>query len=129
MNNVSLIGRFAADPQLRKTANDKSVLNFRLAVDVPFQKDGVAWLDCVVWDKPADNIAQYFAKGKPIWITGHLQTREFETKDGQKAKAVEVNVHRWGFVPKDSTQAKSETQNQPENRIVNATVTDDELPF
>ena len=85
MNNVILIGRLVADPELKTTQSGIEVTSFRIAVDRPYSKDGekkTDFIDIVAWRKTAAFICQYFTKGKPIVINGSLQTRSYETKDG-----------------------------------------------
>lgn len=101
LNHVVLMGRLAADPVLKSTAGGKLVSSFRLAVDRGMKAaDGSSqtdWLDCVAWEKTADFIAKYFAKGGLICVEGQLQSRSYEDKNGNKRTAVEVVVRQAHF--------------------------------
>lgn len=100
MNKAILMGRLAADPELRRTPNDIAVISFTIAISRPFSKDGVQqtdWIDCVAWRQTAEFISRYFNKGKMIMIEGSIQTRTYEDKTGNKRKAVEVLVDRCEF--------------------------------
>ena len=102
MNNVILIGRLVADPELKTTQSGIEVTSFRIAVDRPYSKDGekkADFIDIVAWRKTAAFICQYFTKGKPIVINGSLQTRSYETKDGSKRYVTEVLADNVEFVP------------------------------
>lgn len=100
MNKVILIGRLTADPELRKTASDVSVSNYTLAVKRAYSKGGEAqtdFIDCVTWRGGADFAGKYLKKGMQIAIVGKIETRNWEDKNGDKRKAVEVNVDEHFF--------------------------------
>lgn len=101
MNTISTIGRFTADPVLRKTPDDVSVLTFTLAVDRSYVKAGekrkVDFLDYVAWRGQAEFIEKHFSKGDSIAIEGSLQTRDLENKEGAKRKAYEILVENVTF--------------------------------
>ena len=101
MNFVLLLGRLVADPELKKTTSGKSVCAFTLAVDKGKDR-GADFIDTVAWGKTAEFICKYFKKGSPIVIEGAVQTRTYEDKNGQKRKAVEINVKNAEFVPKNA---------------------------
>ena len=101
MNFVLLMGRFVADPELKKTTSGKSVCAFTLAVDKGKDR-GADFIDTVAWEKTAEFICKYFKKGSPIVIEGAVQTRTYEDKNGQKRKAVEINAKNAEFVPKNA---------------------------
>ena len=113
MNSVALLGRIVFDPELKTTPNGKEVINFRIAVDKPYQKDserGVDFFDVVAWGKTAVFIAQYFTKGKPIAVIGSLQTRSYQAKDGSNRHVTEILANSVEFVPnskKDDTTPNS----------------------
>ena len=101
MNFVLLMGRFVADPELKKTTSGKSVCAFTLAVDKGKDR-GADFIDTVAWRNTAEFICKYFKKGSPIVIEGAVQTRTYEDKNGQKRKAVEINAKNAEFVPKNA---------------------------
>ena len=100
LNVVAIMGRLTADPQMRQTQSGKSVASFRVAVDRG-RKDAngqnqTDWLDVVAWDKTADFVSRYFSKGSMIAVTGRLQSRNYQDKNGNNRTAIEVvanNVH------------------------------------
>ena len=99
MNNIQLIGRLTAKPELRHTNSGKAVCNFSIAVERRFKdaegKAVVDYVDCVSWSQ-AEFISKWFDKGVRIGLTGELQTRSYE-KDGQTRKVVEVLVNTVEF--------------------------------
>ena len=108
MNKVVLLGRLAADPELRQTGTGISVTSFSIAVDRPYTKGSerqTDWIDIVAWRNTAEFVCKYFQKGSPIIIEGSIQTRTWEDKAGQKRKSVEVIADNIEFVPrtKDSS--------------------------
>ena len=106
MNLVCLIGRLTKDPELKTTQNGKSVVTFSLAVD-GFKKGETDFIDCVAWNKTAENLAKFKKKGEQIAITGRLTTRNYEDRNGNKRKAVEVTVNDLQFI---GGKSNSETQ-------------------
>lgn len=101
MNNVNLIGRITATPELRHTGTSgKPVCNFSVAVERKFKDaDGnaiVDYVDCVIWNQGAEFLCKWFDKGVRIGLTGELQTRRYE-KDGQTHKITEILVNTVEF--------------------------------
>lgn len=94
MNNCSFIGRLTATPELKNTASGTSVCSFSLAVERRFKdSDGkpiVDYIDFVAWKHNADFLCKWFDKGVRVAVTGELQTRMYEDKDGKKIKVSEI---------------------------------------
>ena len=97
MNKVCLVGRMCADVELRSTNTGKSVCDFALAVDRKGKDAGTDFIDCAAWEKTAEFISSYFSKGSRIAITGRLQTRNYEDKNGSRRKVTEVVVEEVFF--------------------------------
>lgn len=101
INNVVLMGRLVATPELRNTQTGVAVLSFTIAVDRSFAKAGeqrqADFIDCVAWRNTAEFISKYFQKGSMIAITGSIQTRNYEDKSGNKRKATEIVVDQASF--------------------------------
>lgn len=113
-NKVILIGRVAADPELRYTTTGKPVVNFVIAVNRPkfgdAQQSNADFINIVAWQKLAEICANYLTKGKLIAIDGALHVRSYETKDGQKRKAYEVLANTMKMLdrPKSPSSASAE---------------------
>jgi len=109
MNSVNLVGRLARDPDLRYTPNGTAVCSFVLAVRNPFRLDDdgnptADFINCVVWQKPAEMFAEGHRKGDQVAVSGRLQTRSYENKDGETVWVTEVNVENLHFIkPKDES--------------------------
>ncbi|MHC5373085.1 single-stranded DNA-binding protein [Enterococcus sp. LJL120] len=94
INNVVLVGRLTKDPDLRYTSNGAAVATFTLAVNRNFtNQDGnreADFINCVIWRKPAETMANYARKGTLLGVTGRIQTRNYENQQGQRVYVTEV---------------------------------------
>ena len=104
MNYIALMGNITKEHELRTTASQKAVLSFTIAVQRKFKNaDGekqTDFINCVSWGKTAEIMAKYTNKGDKIVVTGELQTRTYENKEGQKVYASEVIVNEFHFTGK-----------------------------
>ena len=104
LNRVFLIGNLTRTPELRYTPSGTAVADLRLAVNRNYTTQGgekreeTCFLTVVVWGKQAESCGEYLDKGSPIMVEGRLQTRDWETKDGQKRSVVEVVAERVQFM-------------------------------
>ena len=90
MNKVILIGRLTRDPEIRYTQSDKAVCNFTLAVNRPFGDNEADFINIVVWNKIAENVAKYMAKGSQCAVEGRLQISSYEGNDGTRKYRTDV---------------------------------------
>ena len=90
LNSIALLGRLTGDPELKHTQNNKAVARFTLAVGRDFDREQTDFIDCVAWGKTAEFIYKWFRKGLLVAVTGRIQTRRWEDKQGQKRKSTEV---------------------------------------
>ena len=101
INNVVLMGRLVATPELRNTQTGIAVTSFSIAVERSFARAGeqrqADFIDCVAWRNTAEFITRYFQKGSMIAITGSIQTRTYDDKNGSKRKATEIIVDQASF--------------------------------
>ena len=104
VNNVVLVGRLARDPEMRYTTRGTAITKFRVAVSRPPRRDApegeeqTDWLDIVTWGRVAENCAQYLDKGSLVAIEGRVQSRTWQTQDGQNRYAVEINARNVQFL-------------------------------
>ncbi|HHW27365.1 MAG TPA: single-stranded DNA-binding protein [Firmicutes bacterium] len=119
LNRVILIGRLTKQPELRVTPGGTQVSTFALAVDRKPNQSGqreTDFLDIVVFGKLAEITCKYMDKGRLVAIEGRLQTRTFETKDGQKRKVWEVIAESVEFLgPKPRTKPDDGFEDIPED--------------
>ena len=101
LNNVTLMGRLTADPELRMTTSGTSVTQFTVAVERDYVKSGeerqTDFINVVVWGKTADFVTTYFHKGDMIAVVGSIQVRNYEDKNGNKRYATEVIADKVSF--------------------------------
>ncbi len=155
LNKVFLIGNLTRDPEIRYTGGGAAVANLGLASNRVYntkageKKEEVCFVRIVVWGKQAENCGQYLSKGSSIFVEGRLQSRSWETDDGQKRNTLEVvavNIQFLGKSGGKGSGAKSEmpegVQEGPEQMppddfdkketnvpAAQAEASDDEIPF
>lgn len=102
MNKVVLIGRLTKDPELKYTpGSGTAVTTITLAVDRRFSKDNqreADFIPVVIWGKSAESTAQYMSKGKLMGVSGRIQTRSYEAKDGGRRYVTEVVAEEIKFL-------------------------------
>ena len=117
MNSVNLIGRLTKDPEVRYTQTGTATVSFTLAVDRNLsreekdkrQQNGQPTADfvrCVAFNKTAENIGKYFAKGHKMGIVGRIQTGSYQANDGHTVYTTDVVVNNFDFL---------ESRNQQQN--------------
>ena len=161
INNITLVGRLTKDPELRYTANGTGVATFTLAINRNFTNQAgereADFVQCVIWRKPAETLANYARKGTLLGVTGRFQTRSYDNQQGQRVYVTEVVAENFQLLEskatseqRQSTQASQPTQqanrqnynepltsgfpsdsDMPAVAPVGATldVSDDDLPF
>lgn len=109
LNVVAIMGRLAADPQLRQTTTGKNVASFRIACDRGRRdangQSQADWLDVVAWDRTAEFVCKYFQKGSLIAIDGRLQSRSYQDKNGNNRTAIEIVANNVNFAGSKSANA------------------------
>ena len=95
LNHITIMGRLTRDPELRRTGSGIAVASFTLAVDRDFSpKDGgereTDFIDCVAWRQTGEFVSKYFTKGRMAVVSGRLQIRNWNDKDGNKRRSAEV---------------------------------------
>ena len=94
INNVVLVGRLTKDPDLRYTSSGSAVATFTLAVNRNFTNANgnreADFINCVIWRKPAETMANYARKGTLLGVVGRIQTRSYENQQGQRVYVTEV---------------------------------------
>jgi single-strand DNA-binding protein len=116
MNKAILIGRLTRDPELRYTSSGRAVCQFSIAISRNYtnqqgQRD-TDFINCVVWDKQAENLAKYITKGRLIAVDGRIQTRNYDNNEGKKVYVTEVLANNIQFLEsKNSGQGNSSESN------------------
>lgn len=112
INNVTLVGRLTRDSELKFTSNGSAVATFNLAVNRNFKtQDGereADFINCVIWRKHAEALANYAKKGTLIGVVGRIQTRNYENQQGQKIFVTEVVCDNFQLLERrDSSKSQS----------------------
>lgn len=137
LNHITLMGRLTRDPELRRTGSGVAVTSFTLAVDRDFgPKDGgekeTDFIECVAWKNTAEFVSKYFTKGRMAVVSGRLQIRRWNDKDGNKRSTAEVvadNVYFGDSKKESEMPASSFVPPAPASDFAMLTDTDEGLPF
>ena len=122
MNKVFLIGRLSRDPELRHTTSGTAVCQINVAISRPVsqgREPETDFINVVVWNKQAENVAKYLAKGRQIAIEGRIQTRNYDNNEGKRTYVTEVIASNVEFLGSANDN----------NRSANNNVSVDENPF
>ena len=131
LNNVVLMGRLCAEPEIKYTQSNKAVLSVNIAVDRDYSSNGerkTDFIPIVAWEKAAEFIGKYFTKGSMIAVQGRIETRSYEDKNGQKRTVTEVRVDKVSFCGEKKETATPEPTKAPAP-VSYDIADDDELPF
>lgn len=142
INRVVLMGRLTADPELKMTNTGISVTTFRIAVERAYVKQGeqrqTDFIDVVAWRSTAEFVCRNFNKGSLVAVDGQIQTRNYQTKDGQSRTAVEVVADNVSFTGERRDHADEPVVTQPtyqrqptitETQYQGGELYDDDLPW
>ena len=130
LNQITIMGRLTKDVELRYTQTQTPVASFTIACERDFAERGqekqTDFLNCVAWRKTAEFAHQYFSKGSMAIVTGRLQTRKWEDRDGNKHTEYEVIADNVYF---GESKKKDETPKENKPTFEQLPETDGELPF
>lgn len=147
MNNVSLVGRLARDPEVRYSqgGNATCVARYTLAISRPFKNSNgeqeADFISCVAFGKAGEFAEKYLTKGTMIGVTGRIQTGSYTDKDGKKVYTTDVVVATQEFcekkgsgengsTPSDNTKTNNNKGKKNDDGFMNIPEdVDDELPF
>ena len=129
MNTVQLVGRLTKDVELRYTSSGTAVGSFTLAVNRNFTNQQgereADFINCVIWRKAAENLANFTRKGSQIGVEGRIQTRNYENQQGQRVYVTEVVVNNFHLLePRSVTEQRpreegSSSHGQPSSGFQN----------
>jgi len=138
LNKVFLIGNLTRDPELRYVPSGTAVATFTIAVNRVYmtqsgeKKEQTSFLRVVVWGRRAEVCGEYLSKGSPLFVEGRLQSRNWETQDGQKRSTVEIIADNIQFLRGGGKQAGGpapEKQEMPAENIETINLNEEsELP-
>lgn len=142
-NKVILMGNLTQDPELRTAPSGAKVCDLRMAVNETWTdkttgqpKEVVCYVDVSVWNRAAENCAQYLSKGRSVLVEGRLQMDQWTTKEGEKRSRIRVRADSVKFLSsgprRDNNAPASAPQQTPPPAVENVdpVASDDEdLPF
>lgn len=136
LNKVQLIGNLGRDVDLTYTQSGKAVAKISIATSEKWttqggeKKESTEWHNIVIWDKLAENCAQYIQKGSSVYVEGKLQTRSYEDKSGVKKYVTEIVAREIKFLggKPSSGHAEEEAPSQA-SAPSGGGLTDDDIPF
>lgn len=130
MNKVCEIGRIVTGLELKTTTNEKSVVNFRIAVSSYGKDNDDYFFNCVAWGSVAEFICKYFSKGRKIGIDGELTSRTYETEKKEKRQVVEIMIQNVEFCDGKRDESGDDANITTPSKAESTTPeTEDELPF
>lgn len=139
-NTVTLVGNLTRDPELRFTTGGRGVAQFGLAVNRRFQQNGewqdqTSYFNIVAWGTLGENAAATLTKGMRVIVSGRLEQREFQTREGDKRTAIDVIADdlgpslRWATAQVVRTPRKDGAAKKAEGETLPVVEDSDESPF
>lgn len=129
LNRIVVMGRCGKDPEIRMTQKGTAVASVTLAVDRDYSADQnkeTDWIDVVAFGKTAEFVEKYFSKGQIAIVTGRLQIRKWEDKEGNKRRSAEILADHVYFG--EGKKDRAETY-EPQGEFNEITDDDPNLPF
>ena len=121
MNSILITGNVTKDLELRETNSGKKVCSFDVAVSRRFDREQADFFRVNVWEKTAENCALYLKKGSKVGIKGAMQSRSYETNEGEKRQVWEISAEEVEFLSPKTEETKAKTEKQEDF--------DEDLPF
>ena len=122
MNKVILIGRLTKDPELRYTSSNRPVTQITVAVNRTFTNQNgereADFINVVIWDKQAENVAKYLTKGRLVAVEGRIQTRNYDNNEGKKVYVTEVVALSVQFLESKGSNTNVNNSSNPFDNMV-----------
>lgn len=124
MNKAFIVGNLTRGPEVKTTTTGQTVCNFTIAVSRRFKKDETDYIPIVVWNKQAENCGKYLSQGSKVSVSGEIQTRNYEGKNG-KVYVTEVVADEVEFL------GSKAQKNEPsaDDEFADIMQEDEDLPF
>lgn len=127
INQVTLVGRITKDPELRYTGDGVAVSNFTLALNRNFKNANggydTDYVNCNIWRKPAETVANFCLKGSLIGITGRLHSRHYDNSEGKRIYVTEVVAEDIKFISLKNNKNTSRTNDTSHDTNTNNNTT------
>ena len=143
LNKVMLIGRLGRDPEVRYTQGGTAVANLRLATDDSWtdkktgeKQEKTEWHTVVLWGRQAEIANEYLGKGRLIFVEGKLETRKWQTKEGQDRYSTEIRALNFQMLDsgrdRDGGGKRQQSDNTPpphDDKDLGPAPSEDDIPF
>lgn len=123
INRTVLVGRLTRDPELKYTNSGRAVASFNIAVNRKFTNSQgereADFINCVIWNKTAENFCNFIRKGSLVGIDGRIQTRSYENQQGTRVFVTEVVAENFSLLESKNSNQNNQSeqfgQNRPQN--------------
>lgn len=123
INRTVLVGRLTRDPELKYTNSGRAVASFNIAVNRQFTNSQgereADFINCVIWNKTAENFCNFTRKGSLVGIDGRIQTRSYENQQGTRVFVTEVVAENFSLLESKNSNQNNQSeqfgQNRPQN--------------
>lgn len=131
MNNITIVGRVVRDFSLKQTQSGVSVATMCVAVDKRNRQDGADFFDVVAWRGTAENCAKFLGKGSQVAVKGRMESRKWQTKDGDNRTSWEIQADDVEFIGGKKEAGNSEQGNvfESSDPVDSPMIDNDDLPF
>ena len=136
VNKCILLGNVGSDIELRHTTSGSAVANFRMATNERYfnkqteqAEERTEWHTVVCFNRLAELASEYLGKGSAVYVDGKLQTREWETQNGDKRRTTEILAKDIQFLDRGDGSGRSRTPQPEEQNPGNAVMDDSTVPF
>ena len=136
LNKVMIIGNLGADPEMRYTADGTALTSFRVASSRTYsspdgeRKEETEWFSVVTWRKLAEQCSQFLQKGRKVYVEGRLQTRSWDTPEGERKYRTEVIAERVMFLDRAAGMPLSEDRDADRDPVpAGGDVEPEDIPF
>lgn len=124
MNKAFIVGNLTREPEVKTTTTGQTVCNFTIAVSRRFKKDETDYIPIVVWNKQAENCGKYLSQGSKVSVSGEIQTRNYDGKNG-KVYVTEVVADEVEFL----SSKTQKTEPFADDEFADIMQEDENLPF
>ena len=135
VNKVIMTGRLTRDPELRRTSSDRAVTQMGIASSRRYKardgewKEMTAFVNVVAWGRQAETCAEFLRKGSAVFVEGRLNSRSWETQDGQKRSTIEVQADRIQFLDRIAKPEVPQDEFVEAGGMAGLSDSDDDVPF
>jgi len=121
INRTVLVGRLTKDPELRYTQSNAAVAKFTLAVNRIYktQNNEADFIQCVVWNKQAENVDKYLRKGSLVGVEGRIQTGYYDNEQGVRIYTTEVVCDSVQFLEPKNAESNGTQNDYSQNNYQN----------